>query len=141
MEKENAKANQENKNESGSEDEENNINTKKENKDKDKDEKEELDNIKGYGYWKREGDLIDRDKFIPQKIDSFKETEVPVLENKISLGSAWNTAGTWEEKHYKKNAIEDFFNQKLSNIKINEKLGLKSIKNFSGDVSSILKLI
>ncbi len=106
-------------------------------KNTEKDDVEELlKNNPGYGYWKREEDLIDRDKFIPKPIDNV-ETNKLVLESKNSVGSAWNTAGTWEEKHYKKSSIEDFFNEKIKNITV-DGLKFESIKNYSGDVSSFV---
>ena len=112
------------------------VEKKEDNKEKEHDEDIE---VKGYGYWKREGDLIDRDKFIPKPIESTKVNAELTMENKNSTGgSAWNTAGTWEEKHYKKNQIENFFNEKLPGLSVNEKLKFKSIKNYSGDVSSLI---
>ena len=110
------------------------------NKKTEKDDVDELlKNNPGYGYWKRQEDLIDRDKFIPKPIDNV-DTNKLVLESKTSVGSAWNTAGTWEEKHYKKSSIEDFFNEKIKNITVD---GLKfdSIKNYSGDVNLYYFLI
>lgn len=110
----------------------NNSNNNKENKDQD--EKHDINNP-GYGYWKRESDLADRDKFIPKQIELKNEL---TLDNKKSLGSVWNTAGTWEEKHYKKSQIEDFFNQNIKNKKVDNSLQLLSVKNYSGDVSVLL---
>ncbi len=61
-------------------------------------------NSGGYGYWKREGDLEGIDQKKPTTLNT------NTLKSKVSAGSAWNTAGTWEE-----------------NIIINNKLKLSSI--------------
>ena len=117
----------------------------KENIDSDKTKNNEKDDVEdllknnpGYGYWKREEDLIDRDKFIPKPIENV-ETNKLVLESKTSVGSAWNTAGTWEEKHYKKSSIEDYFNEKIKGITV-DGIKLESVKNYSGDVSVYLTI-
>ena len=94
------------------------------------DKLEGVDDIKGYGYWKRAEDLIDRDKFIPKVVN---DSSTLTLESKTSGGSAWNTAGTWEEKHYKKNTIEEYFNKNL-NIPLDKTTTLISLKSFAGDV-------
>ena len=101
---------------------------------KEEEKEEDIENIKiDYGYWKRDGDLINRDQFIPKPLDNKTNNENLPLENKTS-GSAWNTAGTWEEKHYNKNKITEFFNSyfKQSKFKI-DKVGNFSIKDYSGD--------
>lgn len=95
----------------------------------------EDENLPGYGYWKRDGDLVDSDKFIPKPV---KEGELQKQESsKSGMGSAWNSAGTWEEKHYKKYQIEEYFNSKLTGTKF-DTLNLHSIKNFSGDAYTIV---
>lgn len=98
---------------------------KKENQEEDQD----ILDVKGYGYWKRENDLKDRDQFIPKKADPQTTNNE---ENKNPLGSAWNKAGTWEEKHYKKDSIEKYFNENIKNKKV-PGLSLLSIKGYSGD--------
>ena len=93
--------------------------------------KEEEEDIQvNYGYWKRESDLIDRDKFIPKSIENPDQL---VLENKNSLGSAWNTAGTWEEKHYKMNTVEEYLNNAFKSKNVSG-LSFSDIKGMSGDV-------
>jgi hypothetical protein len=56
------------------------------------------------------------------------------------FGSAWNQAGTWEEKHLKQNQVEDFFNNiiKRDNVKFGD-YKVKDISNYSGDVIHIFK--
>ena len=83
----------------------------------------------GYGYWKREADLVDNDKFIP------KETVTEIEEAKTVVGSAWNSAGTWEEKHYGKKQIEEYFSLNIKNKKF-QGFVLSSVRGYSGDVSS-----
>lgn len=121
------------------ENKEENNNKNKENQEKDKkdDDYFDLENQPKYGYWKREGDLINRDQYIPKPVEKEKLEEV--IKNNESLqkqvsGSAWNAAGTWEEKHYKKHQIEDYFNKNLENKALPEGIILKSISNYSGDV-------
>jgi hypothetical protein len=111
------------------------INQKEEKKEEEKEE--DIENIKiDYGYWKREGDLKDRDQFIPKPLDNKvnSNNENLTLKNKTSA-SAWNTAGTWEEKHYNKNKITEFFNSylKQSKFNIDNKICNFSIKDYSGD--------
>ena len=50
------------------------------------------------------------------------------------LGSAWNTAGTWEEKHYKKPQLEEYFNSVIESKQF-EGFSIIKFSNFSGDVS------
>lgn len=88
-------------------------------------------NSGGYGYWKREGDLEGLD----QKKPVVSNTNT--LESKVSAGSAWNTAGTWEEKHYNKQQIESFFNSKLTSFKHNE-LSIDKINGYSGDTYTFI---
>jgi hypothetical protein len=93
--------------------------------------------VGGYGYWKREGDLKDNEKFIPKVVSN--SNDVKVEENKISVGSVWNTAGTWEEKHYNKKQIEEFFNTTLSKKEFTGFI-IQSISGYSGDVSLVYHL-
>lgn len=106
---------------------ENNENTKKE-----EDPEELLKNHPGYGYWKREGDLKDRDQFIPKPVEGVNTIPV-TIENKTTGGSAWNSAGTWEEKHYKKNQIEEYLTSNINGKEI-DGITFVSAKNFTGDV-------
>lgn len=95
-------------------------------------EKDEHDiPIGGYGYWKREEDLIDNDKFIPKEVVTEK-----VEETKGVIGSAWNSAGTWEEKHYVKKQIEEYFNEKIKEQKFSG-FTLSSVKGYTGDVRKL----
>ena len=52
-------------------------------------------------------------------------------------GSAWNKAGTWEEKHFKKNQIEEFFNKTLKDSckKFGDIFMIEKIGAYSGDVN------
>lgn len=105
---------------------------KKDSPKKTKETTEEDLTVGGYGYWKRDSDLVNNEKFIPKpldKADSFK-----IEEPKVVAGSAWNTAGTWEEKHYTKKQIEEFFNLKLKEKSYNGFV-IQSISGYSGDVS------
>ena len=90
--------------------------------------------VGGYGYWKRDGDLINNERFIPKPVNK-NETQKSD-EGKTSLGSAWNKAGTWEEKHYSKKVIEEYFNDKLKE-KTFPGFVLTGIYGYSGDVSII----
>ena len=66
--------------------------------DKDKERKDSKDNEEdiekpSYTYWKRESDKnADHKGFTPQ------QTNQKLDENPNKIGSAWNKAGTWEEK-------------------------------------------
>ena len=95
------------------------------------------DDIKNvsYTYWKRESDTPFSNKFIPQKsnpilLEDFTNTNT-------NYGSAWNKAGTWEEKHFTKNQIEEFINLNLSekSIQYENSISLDNISSFSGDVN------
>ena len=106
----------------------------KDNKGKENIEDEEIDqvlkqNSGGYGYWKREGDLNELEFSKPKVVE--KEIKE---DSKAMLGSAWNTAGTWEEKHYKKQQIEEYFNSVIENKKF-EGFSIIKFSSFSGDVS------
>jgi hypothetical protein len=88
--------------------------------------------VGGYGYWKREGDLKDNDRFIPKPINNNQGTKV--VESNVTGGSAWNSAGTWEEKHYNKKNIEEFFNTFISKKEFSGFI-IQSMSGYSGDVS------
>ena len=88
-----------------------------------------------YTSWKRESDKqADHTGFQP------KSTPIPVdiNQNQNQCGSAWNRAGTWEERYITKKQIEDFFNDY---IKTNNKIYKDAFKfdkfsDYSGDVSN-----
>ena len=86
-----------------------------------------------YTYWKRDSDKEgDRSRFQPQL-----STGTNPEENKNSVGSAWNKAGTWEEKKLNKNQVIDFANEYFSknNITYKDSFTLTKLTSFSGDVS------
>ena len=99
---------------------------------------EELGEI-SYTYWKRESDLqADHKGFQPEKVSS-PQVSQNTEPQKNQIGSAWNKAGTWEEKPISKKQFEDFFNDYL---KKNEKkyknvFALDEIYGYSGEVSLI----
>ena len=109
---------------------EDNSNVSNENTNDNKNNEEDL-TVGGYGYWKREGDLINNDVFKPTKVENLET--IKNEDKKTSLGSAWNTAGTWEEKHYKKNQIEDFFNTNLEKKDFGSFI-ISGISGYKGDV-------
>lgn len=102
---------------------------------------DDLDTVKkpSYTYWKRESDQPFSKDFIPQKNDQIIQ---PVIENSDNknFGSAWNTAGTWEEKHLLKNIIEDFFNNSIQKSKkiFKDSFTIVSMSEYLGDVSYYL---
>lgn len=119
----------------------NNNTSLKENKDENNDKNklnEEDITIGGYGYWKREGDLINNDKFKPTKVENL--STIKNEDKKESQGSAWNSAGTWEEKHYKKNQIEDYFNSNISKKNF-KNFEITKMSGYKGDVSLIYLFI
>ena len=97
---------------------------------------EELGEV-SYTYWKRESDLqADHKGFQPEKVSSpqlAQNTQQP----KNQIGSAWNQAGTWEEKKVTKNQLESFFNEYITKNKKEYKKAfyLNQFSNYSGDVS------
>jgi hypothetical protein len=97
---------------------------------------EENENIEkpSYTYWKRESDTPFSENFKPQKSDSNLSDSSQNSSN--NFGSAWNRAGTWEEKHLTKTQIEEFFNKSLKNKcrSIGDSLVIEKISNYSGDV-------
>jgi hypothetical protein len=102
-------------------------------------QEEDLDKIEkpSYTYWKRESDKPFSNEFKPQKSDSNIDETSKSTVNKY--GSSWNKAGTWEEKHFTKTQIEEFFNQSLQNrsFKINDCCTIEKINSYSGDVNKI----
>ncbi len=107
-------------------------------KEKDSEEKEEEIEKPSYTYWKRESDMkADHKGFTPQ------QTNQKVDENPNKIGSAWNKAGTWEEKPVTKKMFEEFFNDY---IKKNEKkyknvFVFDEVSGYSGEVSNIIYII
>ena len=100
-------------------------------KEKDSEEKEEEIEKPSYTYWKRESDMkADHKGFTPQ------QTNQKVDENPNKIGSAWNKAGTWEEKKITKKQLEDFFNNYIKNNKKNykEAFYFDEFSSYSGDV-------
>ena len=93
-----------------------------------------------YTYWKRDSDIkADHQGFQPQAT----ATPVNINQNTNNAGSAWNQAGTWEEKPVTKKMFEEFFNDYL---KKNEKkyknvFVLDEISGYSGEVSWIYLII
>ena len=70
----------------------------------DSQEKEEEIEKPSYTYWKRESDIkADHKGFTPQ------QTNQKVDENPNKIGSAWNKAGTWEEKKIIKKITKTLF--------------------------------
>ena len=106
---------------------------KKEEK-KPKNDEDDLGKV-SYTYWKRPSDLeADHKGFQPQATSA----PVNINQNTNTAGSAWNKAGTWEEKPVSKKQFEDFFNDY---IKKNEKkyknvFVFDEIFGYSGEVSS-----
>ena len=81
-----------------------------------------------YTYWKRDSDVkADHKGFSPQQTNE----KVDINTNTNKIGSAWNKAGTWEEKKVTKKQIEDFFNDY---VKKNKKIYKNSFyfEEFSG---------
>jgi len=85
-----------------------------------------------YTYWKRDSDVkADHKGFSPQQTNE----KVDINTNTNKIGSAWNKAGTWEEKKITKKQIEDFFNDY---VKKNKKIYKNSFyfdefSGYSGD--------
>ena len=110
--------------------------------DKEKKERKGTDDELGevsYTYWKRESDLqADHKGFQPEKVTNPQPANNnPPQSNQI--GSAWNKAGTWEEKKVTKNQLESFFNDyiKKNNKEYKKAFTFEEFSNYSGDVSHI----
>jgi len=98
---------------------------------------EELGEV-SYTYWKRESDLqADHKGFQPEKVTNPQPINNNQSQNQ--LGSAWNQAGTWEEKKITKNVLESFFNEYISKNKkeYKDSFFLDEFSNYSGDVINI----
>lgn len=88
-----------------------------------------------YTYWKRDSDMnADHTGFQPQPTNEHPE------HNTNKIGSAWNKAGTWEEKKLHKTQIEDFLNDyiKKTPITYKDSFTLNNFSSFSGDVSILV---
>ena len=97
---------------------------------------EELGEV-SYTYWKRESDLqADHKGFQPEKVSSPTLVQNPQPQPN-QIGSAWNQAGTWEEKKVTKTQLESFFNEYISKNKKEYKKAFffSEFSNYSGDVS------
>ena len=96
---------------------------------------EELGEV-SYTYWKRESDIqADHKGFQPEKVSNPQPVaNTPPPSNQI--GSAWNKAGTWEEKKVTKNQLESFFNDYIKKNKKEYKNAFyfDEFSNYSGDV-------
>ena len=106
----------------------------KEDSKKPKKDEEDLGEV-SYTYWKRDSDLkADHKGFQPQAT----ATPVNINANNNSVGSAWNQAGTWEEKTITKNQFESFFNDYIKNNKKEYKniFVFDEFSGYSGEVSS-----
>jgi hypothetical protein len=87
-----------------------------------------------YTYWKRESDKPFSNEFAPTKSDS-NVAELTKTSSNNNFGSAWNTAGTWEEKHLSKSKLEEFFTNSFRNNKKNfDGFVLDNVSAYSGDV-------
>ena len=113
--------------------------TDKENKER-KGTDEELGQV-SYTYWKRESDLqADHKGFQPEKVENPQPVNNNQPQNQQGqIGSAWNKAGTWEEKKVTKNQLESFFNEYIKKNKKEYKdaFYLDEFSNYSGDVRNI----
>ena len=96
-----------------------------------------------YTYWKRDSDIkADHKGFQPEKVSSPTLVQNPQPQPN-QIGSAWNQAGTWEEKPVTKKMFEEFFNDY---IKKNEKkyknvFVFDEVSGYSGEVSNIIYII
>ena len=113
--------------------------------DKEKKERKGTDEDLGevsYTYWKRESDLqADHKGFQPEKVTSPQPVNNDSSQpQQNQIGSAWNKAGTWEEKKITKNQLESFFNEYISKNKKEYKdaFFFDQFSNYSGDVFNIL---
>ena len=85
-----------------------------------------------YTYWKRDSDVkADHKGFSPQQTNE----KVDINTNTNKIGSAWNKAGTWEEKKIPKKNLEEFFNNYIEkNKKIyKNSFYFEEFSGYSGD--------
>ena len=111
----------------------------KEDKKKDKKEEDDIGEV-SYTYWKRDSDIkADHKGFQPEKVSSPQESQNSQPQTN-QIGSAWNKAGTWEEKKVTKNQLESFFNEYIKKNKKEYKKAfyLSEFSNYSGDVSILI---
>ncbi len=105
---------------------------------------EELGEV-SYTYWKRESDLqADHKGFQPEKVENPQPVNNNQPQNQQGqIGSAWNKAGTWEEKKVTKNQLESFFNEYIKKNKKEYKdaFTFDEFTNYSGDVSKLFYVI
>ena len=114
------------------------MSDKKDSKNKKKDE-EDIGEV-SYTYWKRDSDIkADHKGFQPQATS----TPVNIEQNTNNAGSAWNKAGTWEEKPVTKKMFEEFFNDyiKKNQKKYKNIFVFDQVSGYSGEVSNIIYLI
>jgi hypothetical protein len=91
-----------------------------------------------YTYWKRESDQPFSNDFKPTKSEPVEAKNTS--SNSQQFGSAWNKAGTWEERHLTKNQIEEFFSNSLKNkAAFAETFSLDKITSYNGDVRRLYK--
>lgn len=106
------------------------------NKDDKKSKKEDDDEIGevSYTYWKRDSDIqADHKGFQPQQTTA----PVDINKNQNNVGSAWNKAGTWEEKTITSKQLESFFNDYINKNKKEYKntFTFGEFSGYSGEVS------
>ena len=108
---------------------------KKDDKKPKKEEDDEIGEV-SYTYWKRDSDIqADHKGFQPQQT----ATPVDIDKNHNNVGSAWNKAGTWEEKMVTKKQLESFFNDYINKNKKEYKdtFTFEEFSGYSGEVSII----
>ena len=105
----------------------------KEEKNNNKKEDDDLGEV-SYTYWKRDSDIkADHKGFQPQATP----TPANINQNNNQVGSAWNQAGTWEEKTITKKQFESFFNEYIQKNPKEYKgvFVLDEFSGYSGEVS------
>lgn len=110
----------------------------KDNQDQDQEnqhEQEETLEKPSYTYWKREHDKPFSEEFKPIKNDKIEDQKT---DSSTHHGSAWNKAGTWEEKHIPKTQFEEFFSESLKRRNEIFKSTFTPVKifDYSGDVKN-----
>jgi hypothetical protein len=88
-------------------------------------------NKTSYAYWKRESDTTFSDQFKPNKVE---EIQTNNKNTNNTYGSAWNSAGTWEENHLKASQVEEFINSKIKDRVFDNTFVISQFNNYSGDV-------
>ena len=105
----------------------------KEEKKNTKKEDDDLGEV-SYTYWKRDSDIkADHKGFQPQATS----TPANINQNNNQVGSAWNQAGTWEEKTITKKQFESFFNEYIQKNPKEYKgvFVFDEFSNYKGEVS------